>query len=720
MTTATGPQYANNEPFTLASLASRKYWVAWQAELRDGSKRPTKVPYDPNMRRRAKADVPETWGTRQEAERRAAELPKPHGAGGVGLELTALNDELCLGGVDLDSCRDPATEEIAPWAEAVIDRLRAYTEISPSFTGVKIFFTYRTDDAVSLRTALGTTAGGDLKWSSTWSRANGADHPPAIQIHLGHRYFAVTGLAVPNSSIELRTVPLADLLHVIEHDVPQFAGKVTKQHPDSLPEPHRAPAGQECRSSGKRHISVGQDQSRSAAAFRIGAAARRRGADYQGMCDAIRTDPSSAEWFSGKGLADSGRELKRILDKVEPTWLDTAQRTDRGEPLGNVANAMLALRHDSNLAEAFAYDMMQRTGFVVGSLLGSDDTNGPGLRPIRDVDVSRVQEYLQLAGLPRLGKDTAHQAVDLRATERAFHPVRNYLDGLRWDGKNRLDQWLVTYLGAADTPYVRGIGTMFMVCMVARIMNAGCKADYMLILEGPQGLRKSTACSILGGAWFSDSLPDIRTAGKDVSQHLNGKWLIEVAEMSAMDRAEAAALKAFITRPVERYRPSYGRKDVDDPRQCVFIGTTNKEVYLRDETGGRRFWPIKVTSINTDALKSDRDQLFAEAVMLYRAGHQWWPTQQFEAEHIKPQQEARYEADAWEGSIGCFLASRTGKVKVMDVAKGALFIETPRLGTADQRRITAAMERLGWERGSRGDNGERFWQAGARAGRASV
>ncbi len=382
-----------------------------------------------------------------------------------------------------------------------------------------------------------------------------------------------------------------------------------------------------------------------------------------------------------------------------PGWEADLAHDERGNPLPNLANAAMALRRAPELAGLWRYDEMARHALVTRTPPGSRMPPVIAPRPAADADVAAVQEWIQGAAIPKLGREVAHQAADLVAREAAFHPVRDYLTGVQWDGVPRIGRWLSYYLGAEPSEYVAAIGAMFLLSMVARIMRPGCKADYMLVLEGPQGAMKSTACSVLGGAWFSDALPDV-TSGKDVAVHLNGKWLIEIAEMSALSKAEAGALKSFITRDTERYRPPYGRLEIVAPRQCVFIGTTNRTAYLRDETGGRRFWPVRVGTIDIDALRQDRDQLFAEALVAYRRGDRWWPDRDFERDHIAPQQETRFEVDAWEQAIAKWLPGKA-KVTLLEVAQSALSIDTPKLGTADQRRISAALERLGWVRGDR-------------------
>lgn len=391
------------------------------------------------------------------------------------------------------------------------------------------------------------------------------------------------------------------------------------------------------------------------------------------------------------------RGKRRLKSDAPAHWLRNCFCDERGHVLPNLANVMIALRNAPDIADAVTYDEMLRAAILTRALPVVEDADGglgPYPRPVRDADVSQLEEWLQREGLPRISKDVTHQAVDFRARERSFHPVRDYLEGLTWDQKPRLDLWLSYYLGAEPSDYVAAIGRMFLIAMVARIVEPGCKADYMLVLEGDQGARKSSACSTLAGQWFSDGLPDIHD--KDACQHLRGKWLIEVSELSATSRAEAEHLKAFITRQVERFRPSYGRLEVIEPRQCVFIGTTNKDTYLRDETGGRRFWPVKVHTIDLDALRNDRDQLFAEAVHRYRACEQWWPDEVFEAEHIRPQQDARFESDAWEDAIAEYVATLS-RVRVTDIARNALEIESARIGTSEQRRIAAVLTGLRWK-----------------------
>jgi len=397
-------------------------------------------------------------------------------------------------------------------------------------------------------------------------------------------------------------------------------------------------------------------------------------------------------------------------------WQASLLRDDRRQVLPNLANAAHGLRHAPELVGLLAFDEMMVLPMLRRPVPASRAAAHVDPRPLKDDDVSSATEWLQSNGLPRIGRETVQQAVDLVARENGFHPIRNYLDALRWDGTPRLATWLIYYLAAAPpagdarakpSPYLAEIGKMFFVALVARIFRPGCKSDYMLLLDGPQGGRKSTACAVIAGRWFSDSLPDLATGDLvRLSQHLRGKWLIEIPEMSAFSRAEAAALKAFITRTEERYTPKYGRQEVIEPRACVFIGTTNEAAYLRDSTGNRRFWPVSVERCDTDALHHDRDQLFAEAVQLFRAGAKWWPDAEFEREHIQPEQEGRFVADEWESMIAAAVAGRE-RVTVGEVGE-ALHIGRDKLGTTEQRRIAAALTRLQWEM-RRGTGGARWW-----------
>jgi predicted P-loop ATPase len=390
-------------------------------------------------------------------------------------------------------------------------------------------------------------------------------------------------------------------------------------------------------------------------------------------------------------------------DDTRPEWLKCLQRDEGGNAIPNLANAALALRQAPALVGLIAFDEMQRTTMVMRNLPDSRLAKVPNPRGIADADVSAIQEYLQRNELRRLGKETVHQACELVAIERAFHPVKRYLNRLKWDRTKRLETWLSSHLGTDNSEYNAQIGKMFLISMVARIMQPGCQCDYMMILEDrQQGTMKSSACGILAGEWFSDALPDLHgnTDWVRVSMHLRGKWLLEISDLSAFSRAEAETLKAFITSKVEQYTPKYGRNEVVEPRQCVFIGTTNKTEYLRDDTGARRFWPTKTNVINLDTLARDRDQLFAEAMWAYQQKAPWWPDRTFEATEIKPQQDARFEVDEWESPI---LEKIPGMINptLTDIANQALGLGTDKLGTREQRRIAAILDRAGWTRGTR-------------------
>ena len=257
-------------------------------------------------------------------------------------------------------------------------------------------------------------------------------------------------------------------------------------------------------------------------------------------------------------------------------------------------------------------------------------------------------------------------------------------------------------LQGADPKYLSAVGQKFMISAVARALKPGCKVDTMLVLEGDQGTKKSSAVQILAGvAYFSDNLPTMGT--KDASDHIRGKWIIEVGELSAMQKSEIETTKAFISRQEEKFRPPYNRKEITYPRRCVFIGTTNEKTYLRDETGNRRFWPVPIGAIDLTALKRDRDLLWAEALYRYRKGEKWYLTED-EGKLAAAVQQDRVSEDIWQEQLSIALEGIT-EISVTEAA-AKLLLETAKVGRADQNRITASLKGLGFVREGKFTQGE--------------
>lgn len=391
--------------------------------------------------------------------------------------------------------------------------------------------------------------------------------------------------------------------------------------------------------------------------------------------------------FMGVEADDS---LRLVLDKG-------------GRAIWNTANAVEILSNHSAWQGVFGFNEFTRRRVVLKQIPGSRTGSG---RNLEDDDATAVLSWLNRNGYPRATATVAVAAVHAVARQNSFDPLKDYLTGLQWDGERRIDEWLITYCGAELSDYTREIGKRWMISAVARAFKPGCKADHMLVMEGEQGARKSTALAALAGEeWFSDALPPMNT--KDASSYLRGKWIVEVAELEAM-RREMDAVKAFISRQIESFRPAYGREEVDEPRRCIFAGTTNKDAWLRDETGGRRFWPVKVGYIDIDAIKRDRAQLWAEAVAAYRAGERWWLEGETE-ESARQEQATRMADDPWLQPV-CEAAQGRSEITIREIMATMGFVPAD-MTRKDSDRISAILKRQGWKRTGRATSGPLKGQA---------
>jgi predicted P-loop ATPase len=384
---------------------------------------------------------------------------------------------------------------------------------------------------------------------------------------------------------------------------------------------------------------------------------------------------------------------------VRYEWRQDLILTDKGKIKPVLANAITALRSAPEWMGVLTFDEFS----LRASAIKPTPWNYGGTW---DEQCDRLlADWLQHHGI-MVSDSIAAAAAETVAHDRTFHPVRDYLDSLKWDGQARIDNWLTTYLKAeppesnnsksdADDSldYLQVVGTKWLISAVARIYKPGCKADHMLIAEGPQGTLKSTAFSVLGEPYFSDDIPDL--GNKDSKEFLLGVWIIEMPELDAMSRPELSKVKAFMSRSSDRFRPPYGRRTVEVPRQCIFAGTVNHSEYLRDETGGRRFWPFKTGAIDIEALGRDKDQLWAEAVTRYHEGEKWWLDKPEQNKAAQEEQSNRYQSDAWEGDINTYITGRAS-VTTDEILRGPLGKPVGTWCHLDQTRIGSVLRSLGW------------------------
>lgn len=369
-------------------------------------------------------------------------------------------------------------------------------------------------------------------------------------------------------------------------------------------------------------------------------------ASFQAMCDFAVNDERVKRQFAEERRAAAMEDFETADD-----WESLLQLDKKGQIKNTLTNIAIILRHDPNL-QSIVFNQFKNMIDVIGQLPWRQVKPGWG-----DADLACAKMYFErIYGIwsPTKFKDALLGVV---SSERVYHPVKEYLDGLSWDGVERLDTLLIDYLGAEDTPYVRAVTRKTFVAAVARIYEPGIKFDSILVLNGPQGIGKSTFFARLGREWYSDSLAISDMKDKTAAEKLQGYWILELGELAGIRKMDVETVKSFVTRTDDKYRHAYGVNVESHPRSCVIVGSTNSDGgFLRDITGNRRFWPVRVLGDGKykpwDLI--DVDQIWAEAIERYRLGEELFLKGELAEEAVSQQRDAM-EADDREGLVAEYL-----------------------------------------------------------------
>jgi len=396
----------------------------------------------------------------------------------------------------------------------------------------------------------------------------------------------------------------------------------------------------------------------------------------------------------------ASQALELVGDPDTKDWKEKLDRTEQGGIKQSLKNVILILEG------TFGPGLFKRDLFADTELHGiKTPWGGVPEHEIKDKHITDMKVWFSHTYHFEPATDKLNEAISHIAGKYAFHPVRDYLSSLTWDGKPRLDTWIRDYLGGqAEEPYLSAISRKVLCAMVARIFEPGRKFDYVLILEGKQGLRKSTIVRALtSDKWFGEAPPNI--ADKDAILSMRSVWAMELGELSSFSKADVDQLKEFITRTVDRIRLPYGRRTESFPRQCIFIGTTNAKEYLKDDTGNRRFWPVAIANdIDVETLERDRDQLFAEARFAYELEEPLYLSKREESVAVEEQAQRTWQ-DSWVEEIAKFLTKPDPNFPVDEFTIGDLFstfgplpMGTRQATKAEQMRAASALRVLGYQK----------------------
>ena len=403
---------------------------------------------------------------------------------------------------------------------------------------------------------------------------------------------------------------------------------------------------------------------------------------FTAMQDFCRKDKQVKKTLATEKLSEAKYEFAEELEEDEDAedWLATLEIDGKGVYLSTASNISLIFANDTRLKEAFSENSFDNRKYVMRTLPWRAV---PVPETIKNVDLSGIRNYIEsIYGITGMLK--IEDSLNLEFEKHSFHPIKDYLEGLTWDEEKRVDTLLIDYFGAEDTIYSKESIRKALVASVARVYNPGVKFDLVLTLVGEQGTGKSTFIHKLGKDWFSDTFTTVH--GKEAFEQLHGAWLVEIAELSGLRKADIETIKHFISKQEDMFRPAYGRTVETYKRQCIFFGTTNNKDFLRDPSGNRRFMPVDVNryhatkDIFSTAFEEEIDQIWAEAKQLYEKKEKLYLSK--DAEHLaKIEQLSHSETDEREGLIIEFLDRKLPKSwESLDIYGRRMFLNDEKQG----------------------------------------